>query len=650
MVKCEDPQLVEAVSNRSKCQCCGDLIAYRSIRVGMPARHNGISITKWLHPDCFARHGLRVDYAPTDRAHCSGDGSSIGKGEPRLVMFLETCDMVVHQKLYKPLNAAEFLQVLFALPGVNVRPDTIAGFDALETPAHRAWVASALAGRALGPAPISSSQHAVGSRGKRARGAIATAGGGSLGCDDGSSSDSSDSSKSDGEAVPMERPASSATVHPPASAIGGGAPTPHPSANRRDDSVQRASGSGLASSSLGGRGGAAFGFAAAGGARDCSRCLELEHFCTCGQRSRPAQTAAAETAAAQTAAAEMAAAMKAAAQTAAAQRGGDAPTSSQALSGASSSSAASGGKGHQLPPAVRKRKAVHGDAEARAKKRKDADEDADALQELRAALASRSDSRSASHSAASEERKERKKRKKRKKHKEHKKRKEHKEHAPLLAPMPSGADSHQCVPSKEASQRRDCTYCHELLHRCSCPFRHHPNSASFEGTLHAQSGAMGRYRPPCASHEAERAAKQSKQRRKELRRRKKARAREAGVSLAVASDRGGGGPFSLAGAANSNETRPPPPLPSASVPPASRVDSKKRVAPFVGLAKRPPPPATAPSPPVPRIDNWRSSSTAPPAGPRASAKHAKNDAHEDANALAELRVLLASRLAARRRE
>ena len=49
------PQLVEALSNRSKCQACGEFIAYGSIRVGMPARHNGVLITKWLHPECFAR-------------------------------------------------------------------------------------------------------------------------------------------------------------------------------------------------------------------------------------------------------------------------------------------------------------------------------------------------------------------------------------------------------------------------------------------------------------------------------------------------------------------------------------------------------------------------------------------------------------------
>ena len=154
------PQLVPALSGRSKCQFCGELIEFGDIRVGMPAKHNGVSITKWLHPPCFARHGLRCDYAPTDRAHCSGDGSHIRKGEPRLVMFLDSCDAVsgrpltCHQKLYKPPNAASFIRELLALPNVDVRIDTIAGLDALNTPAHRTWVESALAGAAVGPPPV----------------------------------------------------------------------------------------------------------------------------------------------------------------------------------------------------------------------------------------------------------------------------------------------------------------------------------------------------------------------------------------------------------------------------------------------------------------------------------------------------------------
>ena len=154
-IKCEDPQLVDARSGRSKCQVCGDFIAFGSKRVGLPARHNGITVTKWLHPVCFARHGLRCDYAPTDRAHCSGDGSLIGKGEPRIVMFLESpCgDRVVHQKTYKPQNAASFLGGIFALPNVTVRPDTIEGLESLETAAHRTWVESAVRGLAAGPAP-----------------------------------------------------------------------------------------------------------------------------------------------------------------------------------------------------------------------------------------------------------------------------------------------------------------------------------------------------------------------------------------------------------------------------------------------------------------------------------------------------------------
>eukprot|EP00966_Prymnesium_polylepis_P110555 2557553-Prymnesium_polylepis.1 len=160
MVKCEDPKIVEAPSSRSKCQTCGEHIEHFSMRIGMPARHNGITVTKWVHPACFVRHNLRCDYAPTDRAHCSGDGSLIGKGEPRIVMFrkrgpgVETgSGSVVHQKVYKPPNAAPFLSDLLALPGVDMSLDDIEGLDTLET-AHREWVVAALEDRAVGPAPV----------------------------------------------------------------------------------------------------------------------------------------------------------------------------------------------------------------------------------------------------------------------------------------------------------------------------------------------------------------------------------------------------------------------------------------------------------------------------------------------------------------
>ena len=123
----------------------------------MPARHNGLSVTKWVHPQCFARFCIRCDYAPTDRAHCQGDGSAIRKGEPRCVMFLESpFGKTVHQKTYRCPNAAPFLRDLLALPGVDLRPDSIAGLDELDTADHRAWVVAALAGLPLwgAPAPI----------------------------------------------------------------------------------------------------------------------------------------------------------------------------------------------------------------------------------------------------------------------------------------------------------------------------------------------------------------------------------------------------------------------------------------------------------------------------------------------------------------
>ena len=80
------PVIVEAPSNRSKCQSCGELIALGSYRVGLPYYHGGFTVVKWHHPSCFKRHCLLVDYAPTGRAKDTSDGTPISKGQPRLVI------------------------------------------------------------------------------------------------------------------------------------------------------------------------------------------------------------------------------------------------------------------------------------------------------------------------------------------------------------------------------------------------------------------------------------------------------------------------------------------------------------------------------------------------------------------------------------
>ena len=49
----------------------------------MVGRSSGISVRKWMKPNCFARN-MRVDYAPTGRAKCNlePEGPFIAKGEP----------------------------------------------------------------------------------------------------------------------------------------------------------------------------------------------------------------------------------------------------------------------------------------------------------------------------------------------------------------------------------------------------------------------------------------------------------------------------------------------------------------------------------------------------------------------------------------
>lgn len=56
------------------------------MRVGIPGHAAGVTVYHWCHPVCFAKHCLRVDFAPTGRAKCKGDGSQIPKGAIRLLI------------------------------------------------------------------------------------------------------------------------------------------------------------------------------------------------------------------------------------------------------------------------------------------------------------------------------------------------------------------------------------------------------------------------------------------------------------------------------------------------------------------------------------------------------------------------------------
>ena len=55
-----------APTARSKCQACKETIQKDEMRISFPGRHNGITVTKWLHPLCFAEKGVLCDYAPTE--------------------------------------------------------------------------------------------------------------------------------------------------------------------------------------------------------------------------------------------------------------------------------------------------------------------------------------------------------------------------------------------------------------------------------------------------------------------------------------------------------------------------------------------------------------------------------------------------------
>ena len=141
------PRIETAKTSRSKCQGCKEPIENGSKRVGFPGRAVGgsLTVTKWLHPACFARN-LVCDYAPTGRAKCAEDGTAIEKGTPRLLMRMISCRGDVNgQKIYKLASAAPFLAELLQLDGVSAAASITALCASLE-PAHRAYAEKALSG------------------------------------------------------------------------------------------------------------------------------------------------------------------------------------------------------------------------------------------------------------------------------------------------------------------------------------------------------------------------------------------------------------------------------------------------------------------------------------------------------------------------
>ena len=100
------PVIVEAPSSQSRCKAClhlgdGDpTIKQGTLRVGIPGHAMGVTVYHWCKPECFAKHCIRVDKAPTGRAKCRGDGTLIPKGGVRLLVGYKK-----DSTLYKVENA-----------------------------------------------------------------------------------------------------------------------------------------------------------------------------------------------------------------------------------------------------------------------------------------------------------------------------------------------------------------------------------------------------------------------------------------------------------------------------------------------------------------------------------------------------------------
>ena len=143
MVAADKPTLEVASSNRSSCQRCKRK-SRRARCVPACRRATTTVVAEWRSG--VPVKNLRVDYAPTDRAKCKGDGNPIAKGEPRVLFRLLDCVGNVNtQCIFKPPNAAEYLAELGRCEGVSLDIGAIDGMDELE-PEHRAWTKSALAG------------------------------------------------------------------------------------------------------------------------------------------------------------------------------------------------------------------------------------------------------------------------------------------------------------------------------------------------------------------------------------------------------------------------------------------------------------------------------------------------------------------------
>lgn len=153
----DPPIIVKAPTGRGKCQTSQEPIAQGELKVGMVGRSSGVSVVKWMKPQCFCAN-MRVEYAPTGRAKCTTqhDESApfIGKGEPRLLfrMMKTSCEgteVSKCQQIYNPANPAvgELVRKYLDLEGVTTTVQTIGGLDELDSHEHRRWVIDSLEGR-----------------------------------------------------------------------------------------------------------------------------------------------------------------------------------------------------------------------------------------------------------------------------------------------------------------------------------------------------------------------------------------------------------------------------------------------------------------------------------------------------------------------
>ena len=145
--------LEPASSNRSACQVCKEKIEKGAMRVGHPSQSNGMSIKKWVKPECYLRTNVIFEYS-SNKSTCCLSRREIPKHTLRLTMALLKCDgKYGDKKFFHPPEARALVQEMLALDECSGH--SVASLCAsLTDDVARAWAVDALSGCDVSGRPV----------------------------------------------------------------------------------------------------------------------------------------------------------------------------------------------------------------------------------------------------------------------------------------------------------------------------------------------------------------------------------------------------------------------------------------------------------------------------------------------------------------